>query len=151
MANRIPFCDEIFSENGIVCRTAQETRTAARELAGELPPDATLCLDGPLGAGKTCFVQGLAESLGGNPADVSSPTFTIVHEYLGGRLVHIDLYRVNSEEELITLGFDEYLAAPALRAIEWGGKFPGMLSPATIHLAFTIEDTSRRIRGRRTP
>jgi tRNA threonylcarbamoyladenosine biosynthesis protein TsaE len=151
MANRIPFCDEIFSEDGILCRTALETRAAARKLAAKLPPDATLCLDGPLGAGKTCFVQGLAEALGGDPADVSSPTFTIVHEYLNGGLIHIDLYRINSEEELITLGFEEYLAAPAVRAIEWGGKFPGILPPATIHIAFDIEGSSRRIRGGRTP
>lgn len=151
MANRNPICDEIFTGPGVVCACEEETRACARGLVLEIGADATLSLEGPLGAGKTCFVQGLAEGLGIDAGQVTSPTFTLVHEYPGGRhpLVHFDLYRLDSAEELVGLGFDEYFACPAIRAIEWGDKFPAALPERTWRLRFAIEGGARRIRGER--
>ena len=134
-----------------MCAREEETRALGRELAEGIAGDTTLSLEGPLGAGKTCFVQGLAEGLGLDPSAVSSPTFTLVHEYPGGRLplVHFDLYRLNSERELDGLGYDEYFEQPAVRAIEWGDKFPGSLPGGKWRIRFSIEPGCRRIRGTR--
>ena len=120
MANRNPAEERIFTDEGIVCAREEETRDLGRELASGITADATLSLEGPLGAGKTCFVKGLAEGLGIDPAGVSSPTFTLVHEYPGGRLplVHFDFYRLDSEGELAGLGYEEYFLSPGVRAIE---------------------------------
>jgi tRNA threonylcarbamoyladenosine biosynthesis protein TsaE len=151
MANRNPAGEQIFTGEGVICAREAETRDLGRELAAGITTDATLSLEGPLGAGKTCFVQGLADGLGLDPAMVSSPTFTLVHEYPGGRLplVHFDLYRLNAEEELAGLGFEEYFDRPAVRAIEWGDKFPGALPGGTWRIRISIEAGCRRIRGTR--
>jgi tRNA threonylcarbamoyladenosine biosynthesis protein TsaE len=151
MANRNPASEQIFTNEGVVCTREEETRDLGRALAEEITTDATLSLEGPLGAGKTCLVQGFAEGLGLDPAMVSSPTFTLVHEYPGGRLplVHFDLYRLNAEGELAGLGFEEYFDRPAIRAIEWGDKFPGALPRGTWRIRISIEDGGRRIRGTR--
>ncbi len=151
MANRNPICDRIFTGHGLVCASEVETRALGRELAEGIAADATLSLEGPLGAGKTCFVQGLAEGLGIDPAMVSSPTFTLVHEYPGGRLplAHFDLYRLSSEQELAGLGYEEYFQPPGIRAIEWGDKFPGALPPGAWRIRFSIEAETRRVRGTR--
>jgi tRNA threonylcarbamoyladenosine biosynthesis protein TsaE len=149
MANRNPMCDEIFTAGGVVCRTEEETRALARDLAEAIADTATLSLEGPLGAGKTCFVQGLAEGLGLDRAMVSSPTFTLVHEYPGGRIpfVHFDLYRLDSAQELTGLGYEEYFQFPGLRAIEWGDKFADALPAGAWRIRFSIESDTRRIRG----
>ncbi len=151
MANRNPAGEQIFTDEGVICNREAETRDLGRELAAGITTDATLSLEGPLGAGKTRFVQGLADGLGLDPAIVSSPTFTLVHEYPGGRLplVHFDLYRLNAEEELAGLGFEEYFDRLAVRAIEWGDKFPGALPGGTWRIRFSIEAGCRRIRGTR--
>ena len=151
MANRNPTWDRIFEAQGVVCACEEETRSLGRELAEAIAGDTTLSLEGPLGAGKTCFVQGLAAGVGLDPVMVSSPTFTLVHEYPGGRLplVHFDLYRLNSQEELTGLGYDEYFERPAIRAIEWGDKFPGALPVETWRIRISIEPGCRRIRGTR--
>jgi tRNA threonylcarbamoyladenosine biosynthesis protein TsaE len=105
--------------------THSETETAAvgRELALTLSEGTVVRLSGDLGAGKTAFVRGLAEGLGLDPADVSSPTFTLVQEYRGGRLplLHADLYRLNDPREIDDLGLDE-LGSGAVVAIEWADK-----------------------------
>jgi tRNA threonylcarbamoyladenosine biosynthesis protein TsaE len=82
-------------------------------------------LFGDLGAGKTAFVRGLAEGLGGGPDEVSSPTFTIMQEYRGGRvtLFHVDLYRLNDPREVEELGLDD-IAAEGVLAIEWAERLP---------------------------
>jgi len=147
MANRNPVCDEIFTPAGLRCQTEDETRRAGWEFADCLAPGSTVSLEGPLGAGKTCFVKGLAAALGEDPDSVSSPTFTIVHEYASGKLVHLDLYRIDSGRDLDALGFDDYLASAAICAIEWGGKFPEALPPGTLRLRFEIEGEGRRIFG----
>jgi len=151
MANRNPNFGGIFESGGRLCASEEETQALGRAFAEEVPADTTLSLEGPLGAGKTCFVRGLAVGLGLDPAMVSSPTFTLVHEYPGGRmpLVHFDFYRLDSENELTGLGFEDYLQSPAIRAIEWGDKFPGALPPQTWRIRFSIESGSRKIRGTR--
>jgi len=146
MAN--PQIEKSFPSGERLCATEEETRLTARDLAACLGEGAALSLEGPMGAGKTCFVKGLAEALGINPAEVSSPTFTLIHEYHGGRLplVHMDLYRLESASELAPLGFDDCLAGAGIVAIEWGGKFAEMLPPHTLRLVFSIEGNARRIR-----
>lgn len=149
MAHRNPIKSQLFASPGILCRSEEETRLAASGLAADLLPRTVLSLEGPLGAGKTCFVKGLAMGLGLNPEDVSSPTFTLVHEYHGGilPLIHMDLYRLEDEDELEALGLDDYLAAPGAAAIEWGGKFAAALPPGTWRIRFSIEGEARRIRA----
>jgi tRNA threonylcarbamoyladenosine biosynthesis protein TsaE len=106
-----------------VSRSEEETRNVARTLAPELQPGTTILLSGDLGAGKTAFVKGLAEGLGLDADDVTSPTFTLVHEYRGGRLplVHVDLYRLD-RAELDEIGFDLELALDGVVAVEWAER-----------------------------
>lgn len=101
-------------------QTEAETAQVAAALASRLSPGSVLLLSGDLGAGKTAFVRGLAQGLGVSPDEVTSPTFTLVHEYLGGRLPlqHVDLYRLD-QAELETLGLDERLAEAGVVAVEW--------------------------------
>ena len=105
--------------------TASEdaTRALARDLATDLTAGSTVLLTGDLGAGKTAFVRGLAEGLGLDPDDVTSPTFTLVHEYRGGALplVHVDLYRLE-RAELDEIGLDGDLAAAGVLAVEWADR-----------------------------
>jgi tRNA threonylcarbamoyladenosine biosynthesis protein TsaE len=131
-----------------VCESVAETRKAGRQLAGWLRGGEVLSLEGPLGAGKTTFVQGLAEGLGCRAEEVSSPTFTLVHEYPDGRLpfVHLDLYRLESPEELAALGFDDLLSGSTIAAIEWGDKFPQALPPHTQRFVFSMDGDARKIR-----
>ena len=102
-----------------------ETAAAGRRLGETLSAGDVVLLFGDLGAGKTVFVRGLAEGLGINSAEVTSPTFTLVQEYRAGRLplIHVDLYRLNDPLEIDELGLDE-LAAGAVLAVEWGEKLP---------------------------
>jgi tRNA threonylcarbamoyladenosine biosynthesis protein TsaE len=117
-------------------RSPAQTRAVAARLARDLPPRATLALHGPLGSGKTCFVQGLAEALS-IAVPVTSPTFTVVNEYRADRLlVHIDLYRVRTADEALSLGLDEYLETDAVTAIEWPERIAELLPAHTIHIRF---------------
>lgn len=104
-------------------RSEEQTRQVAREWAASLTPGATILLSGDLGAGKTAFVRGLAEGLGIDPDDVTSPTFTLVHEYRGGRLplIHVDLYRLESAD-LDEIGVDTDLADAGVVAVEWSER-----------------------------
>jgi tRNA threonylcarbamoyladenosine biosynthesis protein TsaE len=114
-----------------------ETRALAARLARELQPGAMVLLSGDLGAGKTAFTRGLAEGLGVDPDAVSSPTFTIVHEYAGGRLplVHVDLYRLNAAD-LDDIGLDGDLAALGVTAVEWPERLTRTL-PGAIRITIT--------------
>lgn len=124
---------------------ANQTRLIGVEFARNLPAGTVLNLIGDLGAGKTEFVKGLALGLGFD-SEVTSPTFTVVHEYRGGRLAlfHIDFYRLNEERELDELGFDDYLKAGGICAIEWGDKFPTRLPSDSIKIRFIIHGNDRR-------
>jgi tRNA threonylcarbamoyladenosine biosynthesis protein TsaE len=100
-----------------------ETRAVAEALAGTLAAGDLVLLHGDLGAGKTVFVKGLAQGLGLDPGAVTSPTFTLVHEYLGGRLplIHLDLYRLASTD-LDDVGLDPDLAARGVVVVEWAER-----------------------------
>ena len=104
-------------------RSEAATRALARALAAKLTPGTVLLLSGDLGAGKTAFVKGIAEGLGIDAGDVTSPTFTLVHEYRGGRLplIHVDLYRLD-RAELDDIGLDADLADAGVVAIEWADR-----------------------------
>ena len=101
-----------------------ETLAAGRALAADLRPDDVVLLTGDLGAGKTAFVKGLAEGLGVDPLDVTSPTFTLIQEYRGGRLTlhHIDLYRL-TPREVDDLGLEELVVSGAVVAVEWPDRW----------------------------
>lgn len=108
----------------ILTESEAETMAAATRLAATLAPGTTILLYGSLGAGKTAFVRGLAEGLGLDPSDVSSPTFTLVQEYRGLRpLIHVDLYRLASSE-VDELGLDDLGVEDAIVAIEWAERLP---------------------------
>jgi len=109
----------------VVTRSEDETTSIGRELGTGLERGAIVLLSGDLGAGKTAFTRGLAEGLGISPAEVSSPTFTIIQEYRGGRLplFHVDLYRLNDPREIDDLGLDE-IAQSGVLTIEWAEKLP---------------------------
>jgi len=127
-------------------RSEDETAGVARELAATLKAGDVVLLSGNLGAGKTAFVRGLASGLGIDAEDVSSPTFTLVHEYRGGRLTlyHADLYRL---EKIATedLGLEEMGIADGVLAIEWPDRLAhALLGAREVHLEI-VDDTSRRI------
>ena len=109
-----------------------DTRAIAGALATTLTPGAVVLLSGDLGAGKTAFVRGLAEGLALDPGEVTSPTFTLVHEYRGGRLplIHVDLYRLD-RAELDEIGLDQDLAAHGVTAVEWSERLSRELAGAT--------------------
>jgi tRNA threonylcarbamoyladenosine biosynthesis protein TsaE len=108
----------------VTTHSETETIAAGRELAADLHAGDVVLLRGDLGAGKTAFVRGLAEGLGIDPGDVSSPTFTIIQEYFGGRvpLLHVDLYRLEPKE-VDDLGLEE-IGEQAVVAIEWAERLP---------------------------
>jgi tRNA threonylcarbamoyladenosine biosynthesis protein TsaE len=111
--------------NTTTTRSESETADTGRRLASALSAGSVVLLFGDLGAGKTAFVRGLAEGLGASRDDVSSPTFTLVQEYRGGRLplFHVDLYRLNDPREIDDLGLDE-IAEEGVLAVEWADKWP---------------------------
>jgi tRNA threonylcarbamoyladenosine biosynthesis protein TsaE len=121
-----------------------ETRGLAADLARRLDAGAVVLLSGDLGAGKTAFVRGLAAGLGVDAHVVTSPTFTLVHEYRGGRLplVHVDLYRLDSAD-LDDLGLDEDVAATGVVAVEWPERLT-RTPPGAIRIS--IEDTGGETR-----
>jgi tRNA threonylcarbamoyladenosine biosynthesis protein TsaE len=126
-----------------VYRTASDAETIAlgARLAPDLPRGVVLLI-GNLGAGKTTLAKGIASGLGAAaPEEVSSPTFTLIHEY-GGLVYHVDLYRLEEERELATLGLEEIFDRDAMVLIEWGERFPRLM-PARrteIHLRTLGED-----------
>ena len=130
----------------IISRSPDDTRRAAARLAPALRPGAVLAVHGDLGAGKTCFIQGLAEALGVQVA-VASPTYTLIHEYQG-RLpfYHADLYRLDDPEEAVRAGLEDYLYGAGVTAIEWAERAAALLPPNTIHIHLSAGDqTNERV------
>jgi tRNA threonylcarbamoyladenosine biosynthesis protein TsaE len=130
--------------------SAEETIALGRKLSRQLAPPKLVVLRGDLGAGKTTLVKGIAE--GFNAAqedDVTSPTFTLVHEYRGPdvNVYHIDLYRVDTARELETLGLDDLFSDNSVLLIEWGEKFARFERERDIDIAIErISDNARRVR-----
>ena len=129
-----------------------DTIEVGRKLAHLLKPPQLLLLRGDLGTGKTTLVKGIAQALdAAEPDEVTSPTFTLIHEYDGARdgkpvkLFHLDVYRLEGERQLETLGLDELLTSDALVLVEWGEKFKSIRKKATgeITIASTGGDERR--------
>ena len=129
----------------IISKNPEHTFELGRDYAEQLRAGDVLALDGDLGAGKTQFIKGVAAGLG-HDGTVTSPTFTLVHEYTGGRLplFHFDFYRLESGDEALRIGLDDYLGANGVLAIEWAGKFPEVLPAATRWLRFHAGDGEER-------
>ncbi len=124
----------------------EATTEVARELADLLPSRGVVQLTGNLGAGKTTLVAALVEALGVAPStDVSSPTFTLIHEYGEPvRIYHIDLYRLDEPSQFYTLGLEDIFEANALVLIEWGEKFARFLPPDRIIISITYGEGDQR-------
>ena len=125
----------------------EETEALGARLARALGPGAVVAFTGDLGAGKTAFTRGLARGLG-IPDRVTSPTFTIVNEYEGGRLplFHFDLYRLGCADELFDIGWEDYLARGGVCAVEWSERMEELLEPGTIRVDLRRgEDEDRRV------
>lgn len=116
-------------------KTPAETEAVGETLAAALGPGAVVAFTGDLGAGKTAFVRGLARGLGIGER-VTSPTFTIVNEYEGGRLplFHFDMYRLSSSDELFDIGWEDYLARGGVCAVEWSENVDDALEGAVIRV-----------------
>ena len=131
-----------------VFHTASEEETIAlgEQIARELPRKAVVLLIGNLGAGKTTLAKGIAQGLGATAAEeVSSPTFTLIHEY-GERVYHIDLYRLDIATEVATLGLDEIFDRDAVVLVEWGERFLELMPARRIEIRLEPEgDDGRRI------
>ena len=122
----------------------EETIELGRRIAAELPRRAVVLLIGNLGAGKTTLAKGIVSGLGAaEPDDVSSPTFTLIHEY--GNVYHIDLYRLDREDEVATtLGLDEIFEREAIVLVEWGERFPNLMPEDRIEIRLKTLDGDRR-------
>ncbi|MEC5126940.1 tRNA (adenosine(37)-N6)-threonylcarbamoyltransferase complex ATPase subunit type 1 TsaE [Verrucomicrobiales bacterium BCK34] len=120
--------------------TEEEMIAAGRAFSDSLEAGDVVALVGDLGAGKTHFSKGVVSGLGAK-GEVTSPTFSLVHEYPGGRLpvFHFDFYRIDSPDELIRIGWDEYLDEDGIILVEWADKFPELLPEGMIPLHFSIE------------
>ena len=132
-----------------ITHSAEETIAYGRALAAELSPPLIILLRGSLGAGKTTLVKGIAEGFQAAPADeVTSPTFTLIHDYRSPRAVlyHIDLYRIETERELETLALGDLLAADSILLIEWGEKFARLLRERNVEITLErVGENERRI------
>jgi len=119
--------------------SVEETWALAREFAKELTPGTVVCLEGDLGAGKTTFTQGLAAALG-VPGRVTSPTFCIVQEHQGTTtlLVHMDLYRLYGEEDVLAIGWEDYLARGAILVVEWPERAGTLVPESARRVKITI-------------
>jgi tRNA threonylcarbamoyladenosine biosynthesis protein TsaE len=129
----------------IISHSAEETFRAGRDEAAQIQAGDVLALVGDLGAGKTQWVKGLAAGLGSDAA-VTSPTFTLIHEYGGGRLplYHLDCYRLADAAELLGIGLDDYLDGRGVVVIEWADKFPELIPATARWVRFKIGEGDER-------
>ena len=129
-----------------ITRSERETEELGRRFAEKLPGGTVVAMYGDLGAGKTAFVRGMARGMGLN-CRVSSPTFTIVNEYLGEReLIHFDMYRLSGADELFDIGWEDYLNRGAVCAVEWSENVEGAFFGDEIRVTIEkLSDTERKI------
>jgi tRNA threonylcarbamoyladenosine biosynthesis protein TsaE len=123
-----------------------ETEEFGRQFADGAVAGSVLALTGELGTGKTQFVKGFVAGLGSNAA-VTSPTFTLVHEYSGGRLpvYHFDFFRLEDRQSAAQLGLDEYFFGDGVSVIEWAGKFPELLPRDALWIVFETKSKDQRL------
>jgi tRNA threonylcarbamoyladenosine biosynthesis protein TsaE len=147
---KFQFSNCVVGMREVVTHSPEETIDFGRSLADAalLPPKLVL-LRGSLGAGKTTLVKGIAEAFAAAPAEeVTSPTFTLVHEYRGPRVTvyHVDLYRIDTERELATLGLEDMFEPSNILLIEWGEKFPRLLRDRDVEISIErLGETERKI------
>ena len=133
-----------------VVESVEEMSALGESLGRVAAPGDVIGLAGDLGAGKTCFVQGLAAGLG-YTGRVTSPTFTLIHIYEGGRLTlyHADLYRLDDAHELEDIGLDDTYRQDGVAAVEWATKLPGALPADALLVSIdVVSETSRRVQAR---
>jgi len=130
-----------------VSRSEAQTRRLGARLGALLRSGDVICLAGELGTGKTCFTQGVGRGLGAK-RPITSPTFTLINEYRGTEMrlpfYHIDLYRIESAEEVLTLGLEEYLYGNGVCVVEWADRARGMLPKEHLWILFRHMDETRR-------
>jgi tRNA threonylcarbamoyladenosine biosynthesis protein TsaE len=128
-----------------ISNSPAETEAIGRRLAKDIEVQSILALKGELGSGKTLFVKGLVAGLGGC-ADVTSPTFTILHEYRGGRLpvYHFDLFRLENRQSIVRLGLDDYFFGDGVSVIEWADRFPELIPQQARWILFEIKSENQR-------
>jgi tRNA threonylcarbamoyladenosine biosynthesis protein TsaE len=131
-------------------RSVDETFALGKRLASELCSGAVVSLQGELGAGKTVLVKAIADALGWKQP-VTSPTFTLIHEYkTTPPIYHIDLYRLGSEQESIDIGIEEYLGGDGICLVEWGERIENLLPDRTLRIKIeVVSETARRFTIRR--
>ncbi len=124
----------------LVTRSASETQALGRALMELLPEGALVALYGDLGTGKTCLVRGMAEAAG-TAAHVTSPTFTLVHEYRGARtLYHLDLYRLTAPDQVLHLGYEDlFEPAEGVCVVEWAERADALLPPRRVDIRLSHE------------
>ena len=134
----------------VVTHSADETIALGRSLVSILTPPKLVFLRGDLGAGKTTLVKGIAKGFDAAEEDnVTSPTFTLIHEYRGPlvNIYHIDLYRIDTPRQLETLGLDDLLSDDSVLLLEWGEKFPRFVRERDVEIQIErLGETERRIR-----
>lgn len=130
----------MFISNSVDETIAQGRRSGGNSVRGDV-----FALTGDLGSGKTQFVKGFVAGLGCQ-AEVTSPTFVLIHEYEGGRLpiYHFDFYRVEKADEIVRLGFDDYVFGDGVALIEWADRYPDLIPPGAKWISFAIEDENKR-------
>ena len=143
-------CFPDMSTREITTHSAAETIAFGRTLSSLLAPPKLVLLRGDLGAGKTTLIKGIAAAFdAAREEDVTSPTFTLVHEYRGptANLYHIDLYRVDTPRQLETLGLDDLIAENSILLIEWGEKFPRFVRDRDVEISLEhVNENERKIR-----
>jgi tRNA threonylcarbamoyladenosine biosynthesis protein TsaE len=144
------YTDLAMDTREFITHSPEETIALGRTLVSLLTPPKIVLLRGDLGAGKTTLVKGIASGFGAAAEDdVTSPTFTLVHEYRGpgANLYHIDLYRVDTPRQLETLGLDDLISERSILLIEWGEKFPRFVRERDVEIALErAGDSAREIR-----
>jgi tRNA threonylcarbamoyladenosine biosynthesis protein TsaE len=123
-----------------------ETQKIGREFGANLHQGAVVALVGQLGAGKTQFVKGLVAGIGA-PGEVTSPTFTLVHEYTGGRLpiYHFDFFRIEDRQSAERLGLDEYFFGDGVSVVEWADKFRDLIPAGALWISFGTKSENERL------
>jgi tRNA threonylcarbamoyladenosine biosynthesis protein TsaE len=129
-----------------ISASPSETEDAGRQFASGLPVGSIVALTGPLGAGKTRFVKGLAAGIGAR-GEVTSPTFTLIHEYTGGRVpvYHFDFFRLEDRQSAERIGLDEYFFGDGICVIEWADKFSELIPPGACWISFEAKSETDRL------
>ena len=129
-----------------ISASPSETEAAGRKFARDLPAGTVVALVGPLGAGKTQFVKGVVAEIGA-PVPVTSPTFTLVHEYTGGRVpvYHFDFFRIEDRRSAERLGLDEYFFGDGLSVVEWADKFSELIPAGARWITFETKTETDRL------